>query len=82
MDCENNLWIIGINFDFLPQFANENPQVLDIVSLVAGPDILEQLVVRHHKADMRRQDMKQAILLSGQTDLIVVERHGSTDEID
>jgi hypothetical protein len=51
-------WAIGIDFDFLPQFANENSQVLDVVSLVAAPNFLEQVVVRHHEADMRRQNME------------------------
>ena len=40
--------VIGISFDFLPQLADENSQVLDVISLVAAPDLLEQLVVRHH----------------------------------
>ena len=74
--------VIGIGFDFLPQFANEDSQVLEVFSLLAGPDLLEQLVVRHDKADMRCQDMQQAILFSGQSDLAFVERHRSSDEID
>ena len=65
--------VIGIGLDFLPQLANENSQVLDVIPLVAAPDILEQLVVRHHKADMRRQNMEQAILFSGQSDLGLVQ---------
>ena len=65
--------VIGIGFDFLPQFANENAQILDIVSLVTAPDILEQLIVRHHQADMRGEDVKQTIFLSRQPDLALVE---------
>src|SRR5260370_12882480 len=72
---------IGISFDFLPELANEDSQTLNIFPLVAAPYVLEQLVVRHHKADMRRQDMQQAVLLSGQSDRVRVERHGSSDEV-
>ena len=57
--------VVGIGLDFLPQLANENSQVLDIVSLIAAPNILEQLVMRHHEADMRGQNVEQAILFSG-----------------
>src|SRR5450756_388826 len=49
--------MIRVGLDFLPQFADENAQVLNVVTLVAGPYFLEQLIVRHHEADMRRQNM-------------------------
>src|ERR1700726_4787367 len=65
--------VIGIGFDFLPQLANENSQVLDIISLVTAPNLPEQLVVRHHEADMRRQNMEQAIFFLSQSDLALVE---------
>jgi len=55
---DEKAWVIGIGFNFLPQFANENSQVLYVVSLSAAPDFPEQMVVRHHEADMHRQNMK------------------------
>jgi hypothetical protein len=38
--------------------------------------------MRHHEADMRRQDVQQAVFLPGQSDLAVVERYASSDKID
>src|SRR5580658_941601 len=33
--------VVGIGLDFLPQFTNENPQVLNVVALVSSPYLLE-----------------------------------------
>src|ERR1700746_1849925 len=73
---------VGIGFDLLSQLANENSQGLDVVALASAPDILEQLVVSHHQTDMRRQNMKQAIFLSGQLYPLLVQGDGSRHQID
>ncbi len=74
--------MIGIGLDDLPKVANENPQILDVLSHTAAPDLLQQLVVRDHQADMGREHVQKTVLLAGQLDLVVVEQHGPADEID
>lgn len=53
--------VVGIGFDLLPQLADENSQVLDILALIAGPDFLQQRVMRHHQPDMRGRNMQKTI---------------------
>src|ERR1700751_986834 len=74
--------MIRVGFDLLPQLAHEDAQVLNVVALIASPDLLEQLVVRDDEADMHRQDMEQAILLAPQPDGNLVEGDLASDEVD
>jgi len=64
---------VGIAFDLLAQLANQDSQILDVVALIAAPDVLQKLIVRYHKPDMGRQDMEQAILLPRQAHRLIVQ---------
>ena len=74
--------VIGIGFDLLPQLPHENSQILNVLMLIPGPDLLEQLIVRHHQADMHRKDMQQAILLARQPNQVLVQRNRPRCQID
>ena len=57
--------MIGVCLYLLPQFSNEYSKILNIFTLIARPNLPEQLIVRYHKARVHRENVEQAVFFSG-----------------
>ena len=49
--------LVWVGLDLLTQLSHEDPKVLNVVALVAAPDLLEKLVVGDDKADMQGENI-------------------------
>ncbi len=71
-----------IGFEFLPQSANEDPQILDFIHMRRAPHLAQQLAMRHDLAGMRDEVAQQFELLWRQLDLDAVAGHAPAHEVD
>jgi hypothetical protein len=62
--------LVRVRLDLLAQKAHQRPQIVNIFSRCLSPDLLDQLLVRYHKAEMRCQDVEQPVFRYCERDLL------------
>jgi hypothetical protein len=67
---EDMSWSRRVGFELSPQRTDENPKILDLVSVGRTPNLAEQLSVRQDLTGMGDQMAKQLELLGRQLDLV------------
>ena len=54
--------LCGVGFQFLPQVAHVDAQVVALLRLRGAPDFTQELAVRHHASGIADQHRQQAVL--------------------
>jgi hypothetical protein len=71
-----------VGFQFLPQLANVDTQVVRVLGIARPPDDAQQLLVRHYLTGVNNEKAQEVIFLGRKLNLLAVQRYQPSLQID